>query len=435
MEYDEDGVGVAVRVIVCLCYCVYGAWMPSATTTTMPASVVCSSPESRAVTVESETMARDEAATALPAPSSTCQVNEPQLSQQVQNGNGMILKGKLETDKDESTEQTNDSATVSWQDRLKMQENLIQVLKQEKEKQLLDIASHLMVMEAELRKEQNKIMDLLQEKDQTIALQEKQIQALLILNRKLSAKMDRHRNCSHCKQNMAESSKSRHHFSDPTEMLRQILRSNRSTCRSASDVSADRNEENKHHFAKNIICKLALDKKKVHFKPHAYNKTDDRLHENDPVQTPSESSAGTSDVERNNSFSSNPEWSHLYAIEEVVKSYDQESDSDLSSFPLQNFSHLQTLEELDESEEINYVHVNEADEREPFLLGNYEEGGEKSSQLSVCYNRVMSNHRNVTKPKDVKYKKINRVKSRSLEELRGKLRNWTPPFFLSEKST
>jgi hypothetical protein len=40
------------------------------------------------------------------------------------------------------------------------------------------------------------------------------------------------------------------------------------------------------------------------------------------------------------------------------------------------------------------------------------------------YNRVMSNHRNVTKPKDVKYKRINKAKSKSLEELRGKLKNW-----------
>lgn len=46
----------------------------------------------------------------------------------------------------------------------------------------------------------------------------------------------------------------------------------------------------------------------------------------------------------------------------------------------------------------------------------------------------MSNHRSVTKPKDVKYKRINKAKSKSLEELRGRLRGWagqgalsTPP--------
>lgn len=40
------------------------------------------------------------------------------------------------------------------------------------------------------------------------------------------------------------------------------------------------------------------------------------------------------------------------------------------------------------------------------------------------FNRVMSNHRSVTKPKDVKYKRINKAKSKSLEELRGRLRHW-----------
>ncbi|XP_077267019.1 uncharacterized protein LOC143900010 isoform X3 [Temnothorax americanus] len=52
-------------------------------------------------------------------------------------------------------------------------------------------------------------------------------------------------------------------------------------------------------------------------------------------------------------------------------------------------------------------------------------GGEISkSYWRVTYNRVMSNHRSVTKPKDVKYKRINKAKSKSLEELRGRLRNW-----------
>ncbi|XP_026466920.1 uncharacterized protein LOC113370435 [Ctenocephalides felis] len=45
------------------------------------------------------------------------------------------------------------------------------------------------------------------------------------------------------------------------------------------------------------------------------------------------------------------------------------------------------------------------------------------TQVTV-YNRVMSNHRSVIKPKDVKYKRINKAKSKSLEELRGRLRNW-----------
>ena len=67
------------------------------------------------------------------------------------------------------------------------------------------------------------------------------------------------------------------------------------------------------------------------------------------------------------------------------------------------------------------------------LLGSYEKLNSLTmsigrtrpeEEIQVTYNRVMSNHRSVTKPKDVKYKRINKAKSRSLEELRGKLRLW-----------
>lgn len=55
-----------------------------------------------------------------------------------------------------------------------------------------------------------------------------------------------------------------------------------------------------------------------------------------------------------------------------------------------------------------------------------QESGDKSGKSNqvTTYNRVMSNHRSVTKPKDVKYKRINKAKSKSLEELRGRLKNW-----------
>lgn len=48
----------------------------------------------------------------------------------------------------------------------------------------------------------------------------------------------------------------------------------------------------------------------------------------------------------------------------------------------------------------------------------------QTHQHVTTFNRVMLNHRSVTKPKDVKYKRINKAKSKSLEELRGKLKNW-----------
>uniref|UniRef100_V5I9W3 Uncharacterized protein n=2 Tax=Anoplophora glabripennis TaxID=217634 RepID=V5I9W3_ANOGL len=56
---------------------------------------------------------------------------------------------------------------------------------------------------------------------------------------------------------------------------------------------------------------------------------------------------------------------------------------------------------------------------------NNDDCNEENPKSQVkTYNRVMSNHRSVTKPKDVKYKRINKAKSKSLEELRGRLKNW-----------
>lgn len=45
-----------------------------------------------------------------------------------------------------------------------------------------------------------------------------------------------------------------------------------------------------------------------------------------------------------------------------------------------------------------------------------------AAAAATTFNRVMTNHRTVVKPKDVKFKRINKAKSRSLEELRGKLK-------------
>lgn len=57
-------------------------------------------------------------------------------------------------------------------------------------------------------------------------------------------------------------------------------------------------------------------------------------------------------------------------------------------------------------------------------LSQQQQAPPPTPNTTICYNRVMSNHRAVTKVKDVKYKRINKAKSKSLEELRGRLRHW-----------
>lgn len=53
-----------------------------------------------------------------------------------------------------------------------------------------------------------------------------------------------------------------------------------------------------------------------------------------------------------------------------------------------------------------------------------EEGTTSGSKFHhVASRRVYLNHRNITKMKDIKYKRITKTKSKSMEELRDKLRN------------
>lgn len=93
-----------------------------------------------------------------------------------------------------------------------------------------------------------------------------------------------------------------------------------------------------------------------------------------------------------------------------------------------------TLSDGESDEEESSRHAGDSSNDRRQLLGSYEKLNtlgatplrvKAEEEIQVTYNRVMSNHRSVTKPKDVKYRRINKAKSRSLEELRGKLKYWT----------
>ena len=61
-----------------------------------------------------------------------------------------------------------------------------------------------------------------------------------------------------------------------------------------------------------------------------------------------------------------------------------------------------------------------------------QEHAENNNYNVVTSRRVYLNHRNITKMKDIKYKRITKSKSKSMEELRDKLRKGL--HFLSEFS-
>lgn len=91
-------------------------------------------------------------------------------------------------------------------------------------------------------------------------------------------------------------------------------------------------------------------------------------------------------------------------------------------------------DDVDDDDDDTIRHLDDSGSDRRRLLGSYEKLNTLAvtpvkprldEEIQVTYNRVMSNHRSVTKPKDVKYRRINKAKSRSLEELRGKLKYWT----------
>lgn len=69
------------------------------------------------------------------------------------------------------------------------------------------------------------------------------------------------------------------------------------------------------------------------------------------------------------------------------------------------------------------ISISEPNTTNTTTITTYPRNVDKTKNV-VSYNRIMSNHRTVTKPKDVKYKRINKAKSKSLEELRGRLKHW-----------
>ncbi|KAF2359693.1 hypothetical protein FHG87_009540 [Trinorchestia longiramus] len=118
------------------------------------------------------------------------------------------------------------------------------------------------------------------------------------------------------------------------------------------------------------------------------------------------------------------------SIEDAANSTTYDSDSTLSNGASDTEDNLKNEGEC----EFQQLELDSAPERR-LLIGSY---GKTDNTIQtrpyisrkkpdeffqVTYNRVMgSNHRSVTKVKDVKYKRINKAKSRSLEELRGKLK-------------
>lgn len=133
-------------------------------------------------------------------------------------------------------------------------------------------------------------------------------------------------------------------------------------------------------------------------------------------------------VRRNNGFLRRPEiLETVYSVEEDVDNDTDERKSEAykkrENFATKGKASCNVIESEDIS--TNQQKDRSLDEKIVVPTWPYKEDEDKTKTNQVkTYNRVMSNHRSVTKPKDVKYKRINKAKSKSLEELRGRLKNW-----------
>ncbi|GLV41109.1 uncharacterized protein CBL_04633 [Carabus blaptoides fortunei] len=139
-----------------------------------------------------------------------------------------------------------------------------------------------------------------------------------------------------------------------------------------------------------------------------------------------------SSMRRSNGFLRRPEiLETVYSVEEDGDADNTNTDAKTSvSLKRESFANSSgKAMKLEAEEEVFVEDAKETQSSERSAQNTlYADEGETIKKNPInqmtTYNRVMSNHRSVTKPKDVKYKRINKAKSKSLEELRGRLKNW-----------
>lgn len=111
----------------------------------------------------------------------------------------------------------------------------------------------------------------------------------------------------------------------------------------------------------------------------------------------------------------------VYSVEEDAES---EAAEKRDNFRRQSKLSAKTTDDI-ENDNNNADGISVCASEPPAITYHHSNNNSPDKSRTVFnYNRVMSNHRSVTKPKDVKYKRINKAKSKSLEELRGRLKHW-----------
>ncbi|KAK0083773.1 hypothetical protein PV325_008231 [Microctonus aethiopoides] len=267
---------------------------------------------------------------------------------------------------------------LTWRRTLKLQEDLVTRLTREKAEQLRTLSSQLLLFESRLCRKQKEIESSLAQREAIIVRQQRVIRQL---------------------QNRIAEKNTGTRDSPPCDALDRLDSLGDSDSAVVLEESAD--DPTPPRFRSNITDITVIRS----------------------VSDAVEPSSKYSSMRRSNGFLRRPE------ILETVYSVEEDVDSENNVEP----SESTEASEIDDRRGKN---IGSGKGRLQEIYGSFERLAQEDSppgerrdenagqQAQVTYNRVMSNHRSVTKPKDVKYKRINKAKSKSLEELRGRLRNW-----------
>ncbi|XP_014608129.1 PREDICTED: uncharacterized protein LOC106788924 isoform X2 [Polistes canadensis] len=268
---------------------------------------------------------------------------------------------------------------LAWRRTLKLQEELVARLTREKAEQLCTLSSQLFLFESRLCRKQKEIEANLVQRESIILRQQRVIRQL--------------------QSRLAERSGTGTRDSPPYDALDRLDSLGDSDSAVVLEEAAD--DPAPPRFRSNITDVTVIRS----------------------VSDAVEPSSKYSSMRRCNGFLRRPE------ILETVYSVEEDGDSESNQEPPESMENY-------ECDERRTKNLGNGKGRLQELYGSFERLAQdtdslenerprdESQQAQVTYNRVMSNHRSVTKPKDVKYKRINKAKSKSLEELRGRLRNW-----------
>ncbi|KAK5649740.1 hypothetical protein RI129_000769 [Pyrocoelia pectoralis] len=281
---------------------------------------------------------------------------------------------------------------IAWRRAYKLQENLVWRLQREKADQLKFLSSKLLLFESRLIRKQKDISTLLNHRENIIHRQQRIIETLV--NRLVDNGLELpHRDLSELDTNLLDLDSL--NDSDSAVVM--------------EDVDSDSNVTHIPRFRSTNAEGVTV-----------VRSVSDAIDPNLKYT-----------ARRSNGFLRRPEiLETVYSVEEDGDN-DSQSENKIDAIKKRDAFASQRSEKailpIDDQGELNRVTDNSNIRDWPYNCTKKTDESDKvntGANQVTTYNRVMSNHRSVTKPKDVKYKRINKAKSKSLEELRGRLKNW-----------